>query len=61
VQSLKLSRVFLLGFLSLTLLLVAYMLSPEEYPVLALDDLQDQSKTGALNFLYTSLLTKLVT
>jgi hypothetical protein len=37
------------------------MLSPEEYPVLALDDLQDQSKTEVLNFLYTSLLTKLVT
>jgi hypothetical protein len=63
VRSLKVDRVFLLGYLiGLPLLLVAYMLSPEEYPVLALDDLQQgQSKTEVLNFLYTSLLTKITT
>jgi hypothetical protein len=61
-QSLKMNRVFLLGYLIiLPLLLVAYMLSPKEYPVLALDDLQGQSKTEVLNFLYTSLLTKITT
>jgi hypothetical protein len=60
VLNLKMNRVFLLGYLIiLPLLLVAYMLSPKEYPVLALDDLQDQSKTEVLNFLYTSLSTKI--
>jgi len=63
VRSLKVDRIFLLGYLiGLPLLLVVYILSPEEYPVLALDDLQrGQSKTEVLNFLYTSLLTKIAT
>lgn len=56
-------QVFLFGYIIwVPLLVVAYGLAPQEYPVMALDDLQpSQSKVEILNFLYTSLLTKITT
>lgn len=56
-------QIFILGYLLwMPLLLAVYALSPQEYPVLAFDDLpSSQSKIEVLNFLYTSLLTKITT